>query len=299
MDGGLPNVKEVTISNVDTLQKVKIGTGALSSCEVLTLTDCNIDAENVDDLFELGEGALPNLKTIQVSNDPESIALAESIARKLGGDVEIVIVGEVPTTVVPSTEMPTQRPTEAPTIIPPSETPTTLPPTTQPPTETPTTLPPTQPPTTLPPTTLPPTTLPPTTLPPTQPPTTLPPTTLPPTTLPPTTLPPTTIPPTTQPPTPPPPTTPPPSSYDECWSDTPVSSNITWLGIGSYECWSASVLDLSRYSMLKTLRIGSNSFVNVNEMKLIGMNALESVLVYQSSLGKASLEMKRILLQIK
>lgn len=51
--------------------------------------------------------------------------------------------------------------------------------------------------------------------------------------------------------------------------------------------------------MLKTLRIGSNSFVNVNEMKLIGMNALESVLVYQSSLGKASLEMKRILLQIK
>ena len=234
MDGGLPNVKEVTISNVDTLQKVKIGKGALSSCEVLTLTDCNIDAENVDDLFELGEGALPNLKTIQVSNDPESIALAESIARKLGGDVEIVVVGEVPT--VPSTEMPTQRPTEAPTIIPPTETPTTLPPTTQPPTETPTTFPPTQPPTTL------------------------PPTTLPPTTLPPTTLPTTTIPPTTQPPTPPPPTPPPPSSYDECWSDTPVSSNITWLGIGSYECWSASVLDLSRYSMLKTLRIGGYSF---------------------------------------
>ena len=35
------------------------------------------------------------------------------------------------------------------------------------------------------------------------------------------------------------------------------------------------------------------------ELRYFPMNALESVLVYQSSLGKASLEMKRILLQIK
>ena len=68
--------------------------------------------------------------------------------------------------------------------------------------------------------------------------------------------------------------------------------------IGAYQCneMSITLLDLSRYSMLKTLRISSYSFQYVNEMKLIGMNALESVLVYQGSLGKASLEMKRILI---
>ena len=266
---------------MDTLQKVKIGKGALSSCEVLTLTDCNIDAENVDDVFELGEGALPNLKTIQVGNDPKSIALAESIVEKLGGDVEIVVVGEVPTTVlptVPSTEAPTQRPTEAPTTQPPTteapttETPTTLPPTTLPPTtQVPTTQPPTmaptEAPTTLPPTTLPPTTQPPTTLPPTETPTTLPPTTLPPTEA---------------------PTTLPPSAFNECWSEEPVSNNITSIVIDSNKCneESVTVLDLSKYPKLKSVTIGDESFMYVNEVIITGLNELESVEIGMSSFNQ-------------
>ena len=281
MDGGLPNVKEVTISNVDTLQKVKIGKGALSSCEVLTLTDCNIDAENVDDVFELGEGALPNLKTIQVGNDPKSIALAESIAEKLGGDVEIVIVGEVPTTVVPSTEVPTQRPTEAPTTVPP----TTLPPTEVPTTQRPTTQPPTEAPTTLSPTTRPsssPVTLPPTPTPSFPPVTEQPTTTLPtePPTLPFTPTPTPTIPVTTEPPTLPPPTT-----YDECWSTRPVSNNITSIVIDNNKCneESVTVLDLSKYPKLKSVTIGDNSFMYTNEVIISGLNELESVVIGENS----------------
>ena len=42
---------------------------------------------------------------------------------------------------------------------------------------------------------------------------------------------------------------------------------------------SMTVLELSRYPLLKTLRIGGYSFWYVNETKLIGMGELESVVI--------------------
>ena len=42
-------------------------------------------------------------------------------------------------------------------------------------------------------------------------------------------------------------------------------------------------LDLSRYSRLKRLEIGSNCFINVDEVKMIGLKELESVEIGMSS----------------
>ena len=51
--------------------------------------------------------------------------------------------------------------------------------------------------------------------------------------------------------------------------------------IDEFKCNSANVtvLDLSRYPKLKTLRIGDYSFEYVNVTKLIGMSELESVVI--------------------
>ena len=186
---------------------------------------------------------------------------------------------------------------DVPTTVPP----TTLPPTTEVPTTLPpTTIPPTQPPTTLPPTTLPPTTLPPTTevpttvlpttqLPTTEVPTTIPPTTLPPTTeapttLPPTTQTPTTLPPTTLPPTTLPPTTPPPPTlYNECWGDEPISQYMTELVIGNGVCNDVTEFDLSKYPLLRSVRIGNNCFRNVDVLNITGLNELKSVEIGMNS----------------
>ena len=51
--------------------------------------------------------------------------------------------------------------------------------------------------------------------------------------------------------------------------------------------------------MLKIVRVRSYSFMYVSELRMIGMNALESVVVYERSLGIASLELKRILIHIE
>ena len=49
-----------------------------------------------------------------------------------------------------------------------------------------------------------------------------------------------------------------------------------------------TVLDLSRFSLLKVLEIGDHCFCYVKEVKLIGLNKLESV-----EIGKNSFTMKR------
>ena len=43
--------------------------------------------------------------------------------------------------------------------------------------------------------------------------------------------------------------------------------------------WGLSVLDLSRFVNLRELKVGDECFENVNEVKLIGLNALERVVI--------------------
>ena len=331
-DSALPEVKMIQLVGVEKVERVVLGAGSLNGCEEVKMERVATTVVDITTVIEVRNGCLQSLQTIVVVHTVNERELAADLKEKLGRD-DIEIVESGPTTmvptVVPSTEAPTtEAPTEAPTTLPPTTIPpTTLPPTTIPPTTLhPTTIPPTPvPPTTLPPTTLPPTTIPPTTLPPitlpptTQPPTTLPPTTLPPTTLPPTTLPPTTLPPTTlppitlppttqpptepptEPPTTPPPTLPPPTSYTECWSSSPVSSYITQLEIDEFKCNSANVtvLDLSKYPKLKSVMIGKDSFWYADKLRMVGMNALESVIIGENCFESASLEMKSTLIHVK
>lgn len=71
----------------------------------------------------------------------------------------------------------------------------------------------------------------------------------------------------------------------ECWSATPVPYSITELVIGNWKCNDARIteLDLSRYPMLKSVTIGSDSFMYVKEVKMIGMNELENVVIEMNS----------------
>ena len=71
----------------------------------------------------------------------------------------------------------------------------------------------------------------------------------------------------------------------ECWSAEPVSSSITELVIGNWKCNDARIteLDLSKYPMLKSVTIGSDSFMYVNEVKMIGMSELKSVEIGMNS----------------
>ena len=193
---------------------------------------------------------------------------------------------EVPTTVVPTTEAPTTLPpTEMPTptptpVIPTTEVPSTLPP----PVQNATTVPPTVVPTTEVPTVVPTVTpipvIPTTEVPSTQPPTEVPTPT-------PTPVMPTTDLPTTQPPTVIPTSTPlpEPASYDECWSDEPIPSNITELVIGDNMCNSnnVTILDLSKYHSLKSVTIGGNCFEYVGIVSITGLNELESVVIGEKS----------------
>ena len=79
-----------------------------------------------------------------------------------------------------------------------------------------------------------------------------------------------------------------PEVYQECRSILEGSNRITDLVIGSYVCPFENVteLDLSKYPKLKTLKIGHNSFRYVKELKLIGLNDLERVVVGKSSFVK-------------
>lgn len=75
------------------------------------------------------------------------------------------------------------------------------------------------------------------------------------------------------------------TKYWECWSAEPVPSSITELVIGNWKCNDARIteLDLSKYPMLKSVTIGSDSFMYVNEVKMIGMSELKSVVIGMNS----------------
>ena len=76
-----------------------------------------------------------------------------------------------------------------------------------------------------------------------------------------------------------------PTSYNECWSTRPVSNYRTSLTISSNKCneESVTVLDLSKYPKLKSVTIGDESFMYVNEVIITGLNELESVVIGNNS----------------
>ena len=63
------------------------------------------------------------------------------------------------------------------------------------------------------------------------------------------------------------------------------SDEVTDLVIGAYVCpfESVTAFDLSVYPKLKTLSIGDESFMYVNEVRMIGLSELESVEIGNSS----------------
>ena len=70
-------------------------------------------------------------------------------------------------------------------------------------------------------------------------------------------------------------------SIDELKSlDSSVTEIIIDNGVGD---WNFTVLDLSRFTRLRTLEIGNNSLCYVTTVKMIGLSALESVKIGKNS----------------
>ena len=70
-------------------------------------------------------------------------------------------------------------------------------------------------------------------------------------------------------------------SIDELKSlDSSVTEIIIDNGVGD---WNFTVLDLSRFTRLRTLEIGNNSLCYVTTVNIIGLNALESVKIGKNS----------------
>ena len=74
-------------------------------------------------------------------------------------------------------------------------------------------------------------------------------------------------------------------SDEYCMNILKGSDTITTLVVGCNACAfeTVTVFDLSVYPKLKTLKIGSESFVDANELKLIGLSELESVEIRSKS----------------
>ena len=67
----------------------------------------------------------------------------------------------------------------------------------------------------------------------------------------------------------------------------PSTTHIT-VGRNCSNDASLTVLDLSRFLYLKELVVGDKSFIYVNELKLIGLHYLESVVIGKNSFTKIS-----------
>ena len=78
-----------------------------------------------------------------------------------------------------------------------------------------------------------------------------------------------------------------------------LNTTVTELIVPSYSLNGASltVLDLSRFRRLKRIVIGDGCFMYVEELKLIGLKALESVEIGKDCFSSSSLELKSILIQ--
>lgn len=75
----------------------------------------------------------------------------------------------------------------------------------------------------------------------------------------------------------------------ECWSDDPVSEDVTDIYVSSNRCNTEdfTVLDLTRFKDLMSIDIGSNSFLYVKELKITGLRNLERVSVGRDSFSGA------------
>ena len=73
--------------------------------------------------------------------------------------------------------------------------------------------------------------------------------------------------------------------YKECWSNEMVWNDIESLTIPNNVCneESVTVFDLSKYPKLKSVVIGDESFMYVNEVKITGLSELESVVIGDKS----------------
>lgn len=74
----------------------------------------------------------------------------------------------------------------------------------------------------------------------------------------------------------------------ECWSDDPVSEDVTDIYVSSNRCNTEdfTVLDLTRFKDLMSIDIGSNSFLYVKELKITGLRNLERVKIGSNSFSK-------------
>ena len=79
-----------------------------------------------------------------------------------------------------------------------------------------------------------------------------------------------------------------PEDPGECWSDDPVSEDVTDIYVSSNRCNTEdfTVLDLTRFKDLMSIDIGSNSFSYVKELKITGLRNLERVKIGSNSFSK-------------
>lgn len=83
-------------------------------------------------------------------------------------------------------------------------------------------------------------------------------------------------------------------SFMNCWSDYVVSSEEMELVIPSNVCNDEEVveLDLSGYSELRTIEIGSNSFASASSIVITGLAEVENITVGSGCGLRSSLELK-------
>ena len=77
--------------------------------------------------------------------------------------------------------------------------------------------------------------------------------------------------------------------HSECWSSDGVWNNATEIIIPSNSCNNATVttVDFAKYKRLRRIEIGDESFMNVNELNLVGLSKLESVVVGENCFTKS------------
>ena len=76
--------------------------------------------------------------------------------------------------------------------------------------------------------------------------------------------------------------------YEYCMSAIEGADDVMDLWIGNSVCpfENVTALDLSKYPNLRSVTIADESFVYVNEVKLIGLNQLESVVIGENCFTK-------------
>ena len=84
----------------------------------------------------------------------------------------------------------------------------------------------------------------------------------------------------------------------KCLSEMEISEDMTELIVPGNRCneEDIKVLDFSRFTRLEKMKIGDGCFENVNELKLVGLGELESVVIGDDSVYHASLELKSTLI---